>query len=1134
MSPQSSYSFFPWIRQGIANNITTPETDMNVKLRASVEVKLNLKSQKLDGGEQIDTITRPVELYGPGDIVGIESRAVIRTEPRHWITNFEPNYMACIEFYDEDFPWRYTPAAPKADPHRLRPWIMLILLKEDEFEDGANIANKPLPFIKLKTDGSTLPRPDQLWAWAHVHVNSSLTASDSEIVSDNMSVVLPPFEAMLKKDADIAYSRILCPRKLEENVSYHAFLVPTYESGRLAGLGQSIPATLPANQHAWEQNVPAGLELPVYYRWYFRTGTAGDFEYLVRLLEAKPVDSRVGTRDMDVQFPGANLQGIIGDGLGGILKLDGSLRVPKVLLNSEELAEREKYENWDNRPLEGINYPRPFQEALAAFINLASNYSQAPAAEAHADAAAKGYEVPTEPNETDDPLITAPLYGRWHALTERLLDSNPATPDRNWVHNLNLDPRYRVAAGFGTYVIQDKQEEYMEAAWAQVGDVLEANRKIRAAQLAREVSYIWYDHHIKPLYAAKPEHAMLLIAPMNRRVVMDGFTVHQHFRESLLPPSLLSGVTRRTLRPHGRLIRKTQFGGAAQSDNLFQRVSSGEIPAVPPKIPPPNLPTGDAIADAMTQSIVPDWIVALLKRFPNLPFLLLILMAVIGLLTLLLAFTGVGLLIGAAILYGLYQFYRRVLEWANLLSATDTIRPEGQTPEAVDKLSQSPDFVLSEPGSSFMPTLGGNDSPEARQFKEALRDSNALVEASLKTGQEPVYKRLDLAAIQGEVITAIDPVRTVPKRALHSIFVPQHVLDGMRFPITQAFEELLAYPKIDVAMYKPLVDISSELFLPNIQLIEQNSITLLETNQKFIEAYMVGINHEFAREILWREYPSTLRGTYFRQFWDITSYLLDIDVNDPQRDEKFKMLRETLYDIPQIHQWPIVSELGKHDNREAQTGTAEEEVVLVIRGELLKKYPTAVIYAHRAKWQTRSATDPTIDKSKERQLDPDFESVGDKPPRDKIKTPLYEAKVEPDIYFFGFDLTAEAAKGETEEKPDDPGWFFVIKERPGETRFGLDVDQEPGQPAPTVYVWNDLSWEHIANSGNFIEINNPISLTDPEPGDVGGSRQEKYKQYKDDIHVNWNSSTNAAELAYIFYQSPVMVAIHASEMLRRK
>ena len=40
------------------------------------------------------------------------------------------------------------------------------------------------------------------------------------------------------------------------------------------------------------------------------------------------------------------------------------------------------------------------------------------------------------------------------------------------------------------------------------------------------------------------------------------------------------------------------------------------------------------------------------------------------------------------------------------------------------------------------------------------------------------------------------------------------------------------------------------------------------TNPPFIEAYMVGLNHEFARELLWREYPTDQRGPPFRQFWE--------------------------------------------------------------------------------------------------------------------------------------------------------------------------------------------------------------------------------------------------------------------------
>ena len=52
-----------------------------------------------------------------------------------------------------------------------------------------------------------------------------------------------------------------------------------------------------------------------------------------------------------------------------------------------------------------------------------------------------------------DPLITPPLYGRWHAAVERLLTDRDGMPARildNWIHELNLDPRFRVPAGFGT------------------------------------------------------------------------------------------------------------------------------------------------------------------------------------------------------------------------------------------------------------------------------------------------------------------------------------------------------------------------------------------------------------------------------------------------------------------------------------------------------------------------------------------------------------------------------------------------------------------------------------------------------------------------------------------------------------
>ena len=55
-----------------------------------------------------------VHLYGPGDVIGIDPRHVIRTEPRDQTVNFEPNYLAGIEFDYPDFPWLFTPAAATA------------------------------------------------------------------------------------------------------------------------------------------------------------------------------------------------------------------------------------------------------------------------------------------------------------------------------------------------------------------------------------------------------------------------------------------------------------------------------------------------------------------------------------------------------------------------------------------------------------------------------------------------------------------------------------------------------------------------------------------------------------------------------------------------------------------------------------------------------------------------------------------------------------------------------------------------------------------------------------------------------------------------------------------------------------
>ena len=75
----------------------------------------------------------PLALYGPGDIGMLDARVVIRTWPRPNVFEAEPNYFPLIELQPADLPWRYTPARANA-ADRLRPWLVLVVLRYDEIK----------------------------------------------------------------------------------------------------------------------------------------------------------------------------------------------------------------------------------------------------------------------------------------------------------------------------------------------------------------------------------------------------------------------------------------------------------------------------------------------------------------------------------------------------------------------------------------------------------------------------------------------------------------------------------------------------------------------------------------------------------------------------------------------------------------------------------------------------------------------------------------------------------------------------------------------------------------------------------------------------------------------------------------
>jgi hypothetical protein len=1064
------YTFSSWLRRGIGTRIV--QTDRlgagasGTQERATVPIDVTLNGAGM---------SKSFALIGPGDIIGINPQMVVRTEPRDWISNFEPNYLAFIEFYDEDFLWRYTPASPNGE--KLSPWLALLVLKTpDDGQSGEfELVNRrdPLPSLRV-TAPTALPPLAQGWAFGHVHINEGHdTPSDFEKFLLSLHDVGAP-------NADKIISRLLSPRKLAVDTAYRAFLVPAFETGRLAGLGQD-PSATDAQAPAWSGGSP--VELPYYFDWYFRTSENEDFETLVKRLEPRPVDSRVGIRDMDVSHPGfgvaigADIGAIPGAGLPQtVVGLEGALRAPDTV----------------SRP-KNIDPGKPFFAALAAVLNLADDRTQA------------------SPGPVD-PLVTPPIYGGAHALRSRV---DFATP--GWLTSLNRDPRLRVSAGLGTRVVQTNQEDYVARAWAQVTAIVAMNRRLKFGRFAMEAAKTMQASFFGKL---SPVTLLAVARPVTRKVKGSPVTIHRLVEDSRVSGAPLNAAMRRLLRPRGAVAQRLRATDPDFSqDRLVDDINAGRVTAAPPKTMPDGLPSDDAVAAAAGSSgAVPRWL-GWLQRYLRWILLLLLLLA------LMLLANGFwpAAIVCVAIAIAVYAASRR---GAGRAAVAQGIADPGTLPAALANVPPQPGFGLVETDPPPRPATGGistgtghvavmpsgivsviatslhpggagSDSIEAKNFRRAAIAISGRLGIKPTTPPRPA---LELAGIAGKLNAALDPKRAWPMLLASEVvlaFAPAWLHDP------EHLVPALAYPDFDDPMYEKLRDLSAELFLPNLKLIPPDTITLLKTNPPFIESYMVGLNHEFGRELLWREYPTDQRGSYFRQFWSVRGLV----VPPPDPTVTPEQLKAMYRDIIPIDRWTTASPLGAHKPPERpKTG----DLVLTIRGELLKKYPNTLIYAQKAHMARNKseALDPS--------LKPVILQIATEAEMDaEIRFPVFTAAVDPDIRFFGFDLTIAQAQGadDPQRESDEWGWYFMIQELPGEPRFGMDIKFDPDPATPI--TWNDLSWVKMP-AGSFVDPAVP-----PTPS--------FFNLLAADLKAQWGR--HAADMASILFQRPVMIAVHAREML---
>src|SRR6185503_11073415 len=231
--------------------------------------------------------------------------------------------------------------------------------------------------------------------------------------------------------------------------------------------------------------------------------------------------------------------------------------------------------------------------------------------------------------------------------------------------------------------------------------------------------------------------------------------------------------------------------------------------------------------------------------------------ALIALFVLLAFATGVFVLfIGlAAVTAAGYVYVSRLA--GDKQAAEAVIDPQRQV-ESLASIPPQPRFTLKLEAESVAPspttTSSTADSVEAGNYRKALTEMSRRVALNLPV-KEP--EALVIENAHSKIIAGIDPRVTFPKRLRGLLTFPDYVsLDEPK-----AIFPAMAYPDMEDPMYRRLTDISDEAFLPNLKFIENNTISLLKTNPKFIESYMVGLNHEMGRELLWREYPTDQRGS---------------------------------------------------------------------------------------------------------------------------------------------------------------------------------------------------------------------------------------------------------------------------------
>ena len=334
-------------------------------------------------------------------------------------------------------------------------------------------------------------------------------------------------------------------------------------------------------------------------------------------------------------------------------------------------------------------------------------------------------------------------------------------------------------------------------------------------------------------------------------------------------------------------------------------------------------------------------------------------------------------------------------------------------------------------------------------------------------GTFPAPGAEDVSEVAADVLAGLDPLAAVRGNLLARIPALDGLLPADTLPTTLGLT-----PTFADGLSDDLTRLAPEFLLPGAGELGHNRVRLVESDPEFVATFLVGANHELARELLWRGYPVDLTGTFFQRFWRyLDSGTVDIE---PLAD--WTRTRSIAANLPQ----------GK-----------EAITVFVVRGDVVRRYPTAHYFLQQARLDGDGAIQPVAG---------------------EVLSAAVRGALDRDTLFVGFEKPTSEVIG---DRPGggDPGWLLAIEEQPAAARFGLDDPPEPpDEPeygAPPA-VWNDLSWDNVARSEA------QLARLTHAPVDVDWLTRAPIED------TTWGA--NAAHMARATYQQPFRIYFPADQL----